>query len=111
MFTPDAFTESQGNFVETQQRLTGMWEGYLRQLLESQQKLTNSWTQSLPSGATPANFSESMEKTMSFQQELINTTLDNQLSAVSLAVETQKQLWNSYFQMTQKTMQNMTMPS
>jgi hypothetical protein len=107
MFTLDAFSEYQGQFTETQKNLTSLWEGYQQQLLESQKKLLNSWASSFPTGTAPANFSESFDRSMVFQQELVNTTLDAQQAAISLVIETQKQLWGSYFQMTQKAMQGM----
>jgi hypothetical protein len=103
MSTSDFFAETQSQFAESQQQLTSLWNGYQQHLLESQKKLVDSWTHSVPTDMTPANLSESAEKALSFQKELINTTLENQQAAVSLAIETQKHLWDSYFQITQKT--------
>jgi hypothetical protein len=111
MFTSDTFTESQNQFTETQKSLTSLWEGYQQKLLDSQKKLVDSWTSSFPSGTAPTNFSESLEKTIGFQQKLVNTTLDNQMAAFNLAIETQKQLWDTYFQVTQKAMQTTPMAS
>ncbi len=105
MSTSDFFAETQSQFAESQQKLTSLWNGYQQQLLESQKKLVASWTHSAPTDMTAANLSESAEKALSFQKELIHTTLDNQQAAVSLVIETQKHLWDSYFQITQKTVQ------
>lgn len=107
MSTPDFFAESQRQFAESQQKLASLWDGYQQHLLESQKKLADSWTNSVPTGMAPANLSESMEKSLNFQKELINTTLDNQQAAVSLVIEAQKHLWENYFQITQKTAQTM----
>jgi hypothetical protein len=107
MFTPDFLTESQGQMTEAQKKLTSLWGGYQQQLMESQKKLMNGLMGSFPTEMTPASFSESAAKTLDFQKELVNTTLDAQQTAVSMAIETQKQLWESYFEMTQKAMKSM----
>ncbi|MGL5081950.1 MAG: thylakoid-associated protein [Microcoleaceae cyanobacterium] len=71
-------------------------------MIDSQKKLVDSWMQSFSDKAIQINLSESFEKMLSFQQELISSVLDAQRVSANLAVETQKQFWENYFQTTQK---------
>ncbi|MGH2415921.1 MAG: thylakoid-associated protein [Microcystaceae cyanobacterium] len=105
MFTTDFFTNSQSQFNESQKKLTELWEEFQKQLIESQKKLIYIWVDSLRGGITQVSFSENFEKTLNLQRELIDSALGAQQVTVNLAIETQKQFWDNYFQSTQKMAQ------
>jgi len=105
MATTSFFTDSQAQFNESQKKLAELWNDSQKQLMESQKKLAETWMSSLPAGTTQVNFSENFEKTLNFQQELINSALNSQQVTARLVIETQKQFWDSYFQATQKMTQ------
>ncbi|WP_181314404.1 hypothetical protein [Phormidesmis priestleyi] len=58
--------------------------------MESQKKLADTWTQSLPKAATQVSSSETLDKTLNFQRELINSVINAQQVAARLTIETQK---------------------
>ena len=103
MATASFFTESQAQFNESQKKLSELWSESQKQLIESQKKLIHTWIDSSRGETTPPSFPESFEKALGFQRELVNSTLDAEKVITNLAIETQKQLWDSYFQSTKKT--------
>jgi hypothetical protein len=107
MFSTDFYASTQEQMNESQKQMSSLWKDYQMKLLESQKKLMNSWTSTIPTDMTPGNISESFKKTLDFQQELINATLETQQATANLAIEAQKKLWDDYFKMTQKTAENM----
>lgn len=104
--TNDYIAESQTQLNESQKKFTELWSDSQKQLQDSQKKLSDAWTESLPKQPTQPSSSESFEKAMNFQRELINTVLNTQQVTARLAIETQKQFWDSYFQTTQKMSPN-----
>lgn len=110
MFMNSFFTDSQAQFNDSQKKFLEFWYEYQKQLSESQKKLFQTWVDSISSGTTQsgfptATFSGNFETTLNFQQEWLNSALDAQKVAANLAVETQKQFWNNYFQMAKKIVQ------
>lgn len=105
MVNANFFTESQAQFSESQKKLVQLWDESQRQLIESQKKLVESWTSSLPSGIAQPDLTENFEKALSFQQDVVNSAISAQQTAVRLTMETQKQFWDSYFQSTRQMMQ------
>ncbi|MEA5534422.1 hypothetical protein [Crocosphaera sp. XPORK-15E] len=97
------FTDSQKQFNESNQKLLKLWEESQTELFESQQKLIYKLIDSMDGGTSQTSFPESLEKALDFQRELINSSLNAQQVTAHLAIETQKQLWDSFFQMTKKT--------
>jgi len=101
------FNDAQAQFNQSQKQLTELWSESQKQLSDSQKKLFKSWMDSFSS--TP-NFTEpakNLEKAVTFQREMIESSLNAQKVSFNLAIETQKQFWDSYFQMTQKMSQMM----
>lgn len=96
------FTDSQAQFNESQKKFTALWDESQKQLSESQKKLFQTWMDNFSQGTSLTNPSETFEKTLSFQRELVDSALNAQQVAVRLSMETQKQFWDSYFQTTQK---------
>jgi hypothetical protein len=103
MPTTNFFTESQAQFTESQKKLSELWSESQKQLIESQKKLIYTWIDSSRGENTPTSFPENFEKALGFQRELVNSSLEAEKVITNLAIETQKQLWDSYFQATKKT--------
>ncbi|ARV63176.1 hypothetical protein BZZ01_22705 [Nostocales cyanobacterium HT-58-2] len=70
---------------------------------DSQKKLVYTWIDNLPGGAIQVNLSDTFQKALNFQRELVSTALHSQQVVMQLAMETQKQFWDNYFQISQKT--------
>ncbi len=100
--TNNYFTESQAQLNESQKKFAELWNDSQKELKELQKKLTEAWTQNLPKKTPQASPSESFEKAMNFQRELINSVLHAQQVSARLSIETQKQFWDDYFKTTQK---------
>ena len=96
------FTDSQREFNETQKKLADIWDKSQQQLSESQKKVVYAWIDNLPKGKIRADLSEGFEKALNFQRELVNNTLNAEQTALQLAIESQKQFWDNYFQITHR---------
>jgi|UPI00037A75A5 hypothetical protein len=104
--TDTFFTDSQRQFFsESQKKLAEIWDESQKQLSESQKKLVYTWIDNLPSGIIQVNISDTLQKALNFQRELVNSVLQTQQVAMQLTIETQKQFWENYFQITRKTAQ------
>lgn len=99
------FAESQTQFTETQQKLTEIWDESQKQLMESQQKLVDAWVNSVPAVGTQMDFAGNLDKALTFQRELVASTMNAQQVAFRFAMESQKQFWDNYFQTTQRMAQ------
>jgi hypothetical protein len=99
------FTESQAQFKESQTKYTELLNDAQNQLNESQKKLMNTWMEIFPTGMSQVNPSENFAKAQTFQRELIESSLNAQKVTFNLAMESQKQFWDNYFQTTQKMTQ------
>lgn len=107
MTTTNLFADYQAQFAETQKQVSQLWDDSQKQLIDSQKQLVDRWMETF-SGTVPSlDYSENLAKAIGFQQELINSTLNAQQVITNLAIDTQKQLWASYFQTTQKAVQTM----
>ncbi len=108
MNATDFLTNSQTQFQELselQKKLTELWTDSQKQLTESQKQLFQVWMDSFSGKVSPADFSASFDTLLSIQQEMIHSTLNAEKTAFQLALETQKQLWDSYFQIIRKMAQ------
>ncbi|GAB1542149.1 hypothetical protein NUACC21_48230 [Scytonema sp. NUACC21] len=77
------------------------FEQALRQFSEIQRGIYNSWTFMMPnmqSFNTP-NFREPLDKTLKFQESVVASSLELQALLARMSIETQKQFWESYFNM------------
>ena len=90
------------NLANPKKKLIHLWQDSQTQWSESQKKLIYAWLDTVRSGATPLSPSENIAKILEFQRELINSSLHTQQVATHLVLESQKQFWDSYFQMAQK---------
>jgi hypothetical protein len=75
-------------------------EQFLRQFSEFQRRVFNSWTSMMPMQSinTP-NFRENIDKTLKFQETAITNSLEFQALLARMSLETQKQFWETYFNM------------
>jgi hypothetical protein len=101
------FTETQAQMDESQKKLAALWSETQNQLVESQKKLIESWTDGFSSTANPMDAARNLEKVVLLQQETIDSALNAQKMAFNLAIETQRQLWKNYFQLSQRMTQVM----
>ncbi|MBR8827086.1 MAG: thylakoid-associated protein [Gomphosphaeria aponina SAG 52.96 = DSM 107014] len=79
------------------------FEEYQKQLNQWQQKFFDSWFENIPSIDNQFNLSDSLDKTLSFQQSVVQTALKNQKIAIDLTMEAQEKLWDNYFELLRKT--------
>ncbi len=78
-------------------------EQFLRQFSEFQKGVFTSWTSMMPMQSinTP-NFRDNFDKTLKFQETAITNSLELQALLARMSLETQKQFWESYFNMLRK---------
>ena len=81
---------------------TKYFDEYLQQLSEWQKKLFDTWMANLPNGKTDINLSETFEKNLQVQEELVKTYLEAQKKASEMMMDTQKQFWDQYFETMRK---------
>ncbi len=113
MTTANFFTDYQyqAQIEETQKKVAKLWEDSQKQLVDSQKQLASRWLEMVSAGTPLFDYAENTAKAISFQQDLINSTLNTQQVIANLAIETQKQIWDGYFQSTQKFTQTMSKAS
>lgn len=78
-------------------------EQFLRQVSEFQRGVFTSWTSMMPMQSinTP-NLRENFDKTLKFQETTITNSLEFQALLARMSLESQKQFWESYFNMLRK---------
>lgn len=81
------------------------FEQFSRQLSEWQRAILNNWTAATHNmqGFNSQNFTETFDKTLGFQEEVLTSSLEFQAMLARMSIETQKQFWESYFNMLRKT--------
>ena len=80
------------------------FEQSLRQLSDMQRGIFSSWSSTLPStqNINMPNFRDTFDNTLKFQEQLVTSSLELQALVARLSIETQKQFWESYFNMLRK---------
>ncbi len=84
------------------------WSSYLdqslRQLSDVQKGIFSSWSSTIPStqNFNMANFRDTFDNTLKFQEQVVTSSLEFQTLVARLSIETQKQFWESYFNMLRK---------
>lgn len=81
---------------------TKYFEDYLKQLSEWQKRYFDTWMQTLPNGKEGVNMSETVEKNLKLQEDMINSSLEAQQKMVEMMVDAQKEFWNKYFELMRK---------
>ncbi|ELR98070.1 hypothetical protein [Gloeocapsa sp. PCC 73106] len=78
------------------------FEEYQKQLNQWQKEFFETWLNNFTGTENQLNFSDSIDKTLSFQQAFVETTLKNQKLAIETTISTQEKLWENYFEMLRK---------
>jgi hypothetical protein len=73
-------------------------EEYQDKLLEWQKKFFDAWLENMGEGKFP----ETYEKSVEFQEKMISNYLEAQETASKMVLDTQKKLWNQYFESMRK---------
>jgi len=81
------------------------FEQFLRQLSELQKVFFSTWNSSVPSmqNFNQQNSSETFNKALRFQEEVVTNSLEFQALVARMSIETQKQFWEGYFNVIRKT--------
>lgn len=77
------------------------FEQFLNQVTESQRQLFKSWTAAMPGmqNTNTQSMRDSFDNALNFQEQVVNNSLEFQALLARLAIESQKQLWQNYFNM------------
>lgn len=81
---------------------TTYFEEYQKQLTEIPQQFYYNWLSSLPSVLNTFKVPDSLDKTLELQHELVKNYLAAQEIAFNLALSSQKQWWDMYFDLAKK---------
>jgi hypothetical protein len=75
------------------------FEQFLNQVSETQRQLFKSWTSTMPEmqNYNTQNVRESMNNALNFQEQAVTSSLEFQALVSRLAIESQRQLWQNYF--------------
>ncbi|MBK1986550.1 hypothetical protein A0J48_003145 [Sphaerospermopsis aphanizomenoides BCCUSP55] len=81
------------------------FEQFFRQLSEFQSMVFNNWTSTLSSmqNLNLSNPPENLEQNMKIQEDLVKHSLDFQEQVSRFSIDTQRKLWDSYFQMMRRS--------
>lgn len=76
------------------------FEEYTRNLYNLQREVFEKWVTALPSAQGMSNYNapESLEQTLAYQEQVVKGSLEYQELVLKMVLNTQKQLWDSYFQ-------------
>lgn len=69
-----------------------------KQVNDWQKKTFDAWFDSLPNTKGDVDFSESFDKTIDFQEELVKSYLEAQEKTNRMMLDAQRKLWNDYFE-------------
>ncbi|VXD15549.1 conserved hypothetical protein [Planktothrix serta PCC 8927] len=76
---------------------------YQKQLVNWQKQLFDTWLENLKATPHSLNPQEAYEKTLSYQEELLQTSFKVQEVTNQAVMESQKQFWDNYFEFMKKT--------
>jgi hypothetical protein len=77
------------------------FDQFLNWVSEAQRQTLKSWTSAMPGGQhfdTPST-RESFNNALNFQEQIITNSLEAQAVIARLIIDSQKQLWQNYFNM------------
>lgn len=87
MFTTSYFDEYQKQFNE--------WQ---KQMSEWQKKFFDTWLETFPTGKVDVTFSDTFDKTLALQAEMVKSYLETQEKTTQMMIDTQKKFWDDYFE-------------
>ncbi len=76
------------------------FEEYTKNLYNLQREVFEKWIAALPNVQALGNYSvpENLEQTLAYQEQVVKGSLEYQELVLKMALTTQKQMWDSYFQ-------------
>ncbi|MBW4419247.1 MAG: hypothetical protein KME13_08455 [Myxacorys californica WJT36-NPBG1] len=77
------------------------FEQFLAQVSETQRQLFKSWTSAMPGmqDSTRQDMRENFDNAVNFQEQVVTSSLEFQARVTHLSLESQRQLWQNYFNM------------
>jgi hypothetical protein len=87
---------------------TNNFDQFLRQISDYQRLALNTLTSATSNAQSfnPFNLSNNFSKTLKFQEETIKNSLEFQSQVAHITAESQKQLWEEYFNVLRKAQNN-----
>jgi hypothetical protein len=82
------------NYFDEYQKQFSDWQ---EQFSEWQKKFFDTWLDNLPNTKAEVDLSETFDKTLKFQQELVTAYLETQEKTSRMILESQKKFWDEYF--------------
>jgi hypothetical protein len=86
-------------YFDEYQKQFSEWQ---KQVVDWQKSYVDSWVANMPNGKGDVNFSDSFEKALSFQEELVKSYLDAQEKTTKMMLDAQRKFWDSYFEQLRK---------
>jgi len=76
------------------------FEEYTKNLYNMQREVFEKWIEALPNVQNLGNYSvpENLEQTIAYQEQVVKGSLEYQELVLKMALTTQKQMWDSYFE-------------
>jgi hypothetical protein len=90
---------------------TNYLEEYQKYLAEWQKMLLSAWGNGLPTTTPVFEFPETLVKSLEYQQEWVKSYLTAQETATKVALDSQKQFWDSYFGFARQSMAVINKPA
>ncbi|AKV69886.1 MULTISPECIES: hypothetical protein [Microcystis] len=90
---------------------TNYLEEYQKYLAEWQKLLLSAWGNGVPSTTSVFEFPETLVKSLEYQQEWVKSYLTAQETATKVALDSQKQFWDSYFGFARQSMAVINKPA
>lgn len=77
------------------------FEQFLQQVTEAQRQVFKGFTSAIPGmqDSQTKSMGESFDNVLKFQEQVVSSSLEFQTLVTRLALESQKQLWQNYFNM------------
>uniref|UniRef100_B8HP37 Thylakoid-associated protein n=1 Tax=Cyanothece sp. (strain PCC 7425 / ATCC 29141) TaxID=395961 RepID=B8HP37_CYAP4 len=82
-------------YFDEYQKQFGDWQ---KQFGDWQKKFFDTWLANLPTSNAELNVSDSFEKALNLQEELVNSYLEAQEKSSQMMLASQRKLWQDYFQ-------------
>jgi hypothetical protein len=90
---------------------TNYLEEYQKYLAEWQKLFLSAWSNGVPTTTSVFEFPETVVKSLEYQQELVKSYLTAQETAAKVALDSQKQFWDSYFSLVSQSMAAINKPA
>jgi hypothetical protein len=80
------------------------FDQFLNQISEGQRQIFKSLTSAIPGGQifNTQNMREGFDNVLNFQEQVVTSSIEAQALIMRLAIESQRQLWQNYFNLLRK---------